>query len=64
MEFSIQLNRIVAKEAGIKKESWSVDDCKKYVEKNSRLPNAQKGIPLHKLLQKSKLVIEEKKEVV
>ncbi len=63
MEFSIQLNHTIAKEAKIKKEIWSVEDCKKYVEKNSHLPNSQKGISLHKLLQKSKFIVEEKKEV-
>ena len=44
MEFSIQLNHTIVKEAKIKKEIWSVEDCKKYVEKNSHLPNSQKGI--------------------
>lgn len=63
MEFSIQLNHTIAKEAKIKNEIWSVEDCKKYVEKNSHLPNSQKGISLHKLLQKSKFIVEEKKEV-
>ena len=63
MEFRIETNPIVSKELNVKKEVWSVEDCKQYVERNSRLPSVQRGAPLHKVLKNAKFQISEKKEV-
>lgn len=64
MEFGVNLDSSVTKDTKLKKGVWSVQDCKKYVEKNARLPSIQRGLPLHKLLKNSHFVVEEKKEVM
>ena len=63
MEFRIVADPKISKELDVKKKIWSIEDCKQYVEKNSRLPSIQRGAPLHLVLKNAKIQIEEKKEV-
>lgn len=63
MEFGVQLQRGKSLNPKKDKKTWSVEDCVSYVEKNGKLPASKRGLPLHKLLQGSRIVVNEVKEV-
>ena len=63
MEFGVQLQRGKSLNPKKDKKTWSVEDCVSYMEKNIKLPASKRGLPLHKLLQGSRIVVNEVKEV-
>ena len=63
MELQVVANSKILKDLGISKEYWSIEDCEKYITKNAQLPSKQRGPPLHQILKKSVLKVNEIKEV-